>query len=81
MTQSGLARELGVTQQAVSAWINGRLRPNGERISRIQELLGIAKNEWDLPPEAAEEEVSPASRSVERESTNAELPADDPTGT
>lgn len=51
MTQSKLAEELGVTQQAVSAWLKGISRPNADRIARIEELLGVPAEHWDELPD------------------------------
>ena len=40
LTQVALAQSLGVTQQAVSAWLNGRRRPSAEHRARLDEIVG-----------------------------------------
>jgi transcriptional regulator with XRE-family HTH domain len=92
MSQSELAAELGVTQQAVSCWLNGQRKPSPERIARIEELLGVPANGWDVIEEAASEASSrapasgehdlspPSSSSLEREHAAHERVAK-PTGT
>lgn len=54
MTQQGLADALGVTQQAVSAWLRGVTRPNYETRMKITGLLGVAIDDWgvDAPAES-----------------------------
>jgi transcriptional regulator with XRE-family HTH domain len=46
MTQETLAEALGVTQQAVSAWLRGVTKPSPERIKRIETLLGVSATDW-----------------------------------
>lgn len=46
MNQSTLAKRLGVSQQAVSAWLKGRALPEPERMGQIEEILGIPMREW-----------------------------------
>lgn len=49
MSQSDLARTLGVSQQAVSAWLHGRALPGPERMAVIEQLLGIPMRDWVVP--------------------------------
>lgn len=49
MNQAQLADRLGVSQQAVSAWLNGRAMPEPERMAAIEELLGIPMRDWVVP--------------------------------
>ncbi len=46
MSQSDLARELGVSPQAVSGWIVGRSKPTPELMARIEDLLSIPMRAW-----------------------------------
>lgn len=49
LTQVQLAGKLGVTQQAISAWMRGIAVPNGdERRALIEELTGVAASDWDV---------------------------------
>lgn len=54
MSQTDLAKELDVTPQAVSAWINGRTTPTPDRMAKLEELLGIPMRAW-TEEDAAEE--------------------------
>lgn len=49
MTQQRLAKELGVTQQAVSSWLRGISKPDEDRRDRIAELTGVAVDGWEIP--------------------------------
>jgi len=40
-TQSGLARRLGLTPQAVSAWITGSTTPSRENITALEDELAV----------------------------------------
>lgn len=56
MTQETLAEALGVTQQAVSAWLRGVTKPSPERIAKIEAMLGVPADDWlafadGVPPE------------------------------
>jgi transcriptional regulator with XRE-family HTH domain len=53
MTQTDLAEKLGVTPQAVSAWIHGRAMPTPEKMAEIERLLGISMQEWVTPAAGA----------------------------
>jgi transcriptional regulator with XRE-family HTH domain len=46
MSQTELAKRLGVSQQAVSAWLKGRALPEPERMAAIEEILGIPMRDW-----------------------------------
>lgn len=46
MSQTALAKELGVTKQAVYAWLSGRAMPEPERMAQIETLLGIPMRDW-----------------------------------
>jgi transcriptional regulator with XRE-family HTH domain len=46
MNQADLAKALGVTQQAVSAWLSGAAQPKPELMARIEDLLGIPMRDW-----------------------------------
>jgi len=40
MSQSDLARELGVTRQAVSAWLRGKSKPGLGKLLALDDLSG-----------------------------------------
>jgi len=40
MSQSDLARELGVTRQAVSAWLRGKSKPSLRKLLKLEDLTG-----------------------------------------
>ncbi len=46
MTQSELARQLGVSAQAVSDWVAGKSKPKPDLMARIEDLLGIPMRAW-----------------------------------
>ena len=57
ITQAQLAEKLEVTQQAVSAWLHGRSRPDLAKMLKIEALLGIPIASWaDEVPRPDEEE-------------------------
>ena len=67
MKQSELADQLGVSQQAVSAWLKGRARPDPERMAKIEEILGIPMRSWVEPmPESGPELSKPRRRRKSR---------------
>lgn len=49
MNQTSLAKELGVSQQAVNSWLKGRALPEPERMAEIERLLGIPMRDWVEP--------------------------------
>lgn len=59
MSQKVLADKLGVSQQAVSAWVKGRALPEPERMAAIEEILGIPMKDWVLPapPDSGSEPI------------------------
>lgn len=52
-TQEQVAEACGVTQQAVSNWVNGVARPKPENMATIEQLLGIPMRDWTEPAEEA----------------------------
>ncbi len=42
LTQEGLAKRLGVSQQAVTKWETGESRPRAEKLPEIARLLGCS---------------------------------------
>lgn len=46
MSQTELAKQLGVSPQAVSGWVVGRAKPTAELMVRIEDLLGIPMRSW-----------------------------------
>jgi len=50
VTQEGIATALGVSQQAVSSWVNGGAKPSYQRRLRLQELYGVPLESWDEKP-------------------------------
>lgn len=54
MSQAELARKLGVSQQAVSAWLNGVAMPRPEKMAQIEKILGIPMRAWTEPAEPAQ---------------------------
>lgn len=68
MSQTDLAKLLGVTSQAVSQWVNGVVEPRGHRVAAIAKALGVRVidliGDGELPPPpnrpAPENNVSPS---------------------
>lgn len=52
-TQADVARELGVSQQTVSAYLRRHARPDSETRDRGEIRLGIPRLDWYTPEEAA----------------------------
>lgn len=48
-SQRALARQLGVTQQAVFAWQTGRNCPSPRYMARLEDLLEIPMRAWTEP--------------------------------
>lgn len=53
MSQAELARKLGVSAQAVSAWLSGAAMPRPEKMAQIESLLGIPMRAWTEQEESA----------------------------
>jgi transcriptional regulator with XRE-family HTH domain len=58
LTQAELAEKLGVSQQTVSAWVNGVANPTTDRMRRLEDEFGIPMRSWaempgDGPKDAA----------------------------
>lgn len=58
LTQAELAAKLGVTQQAVSSWAQGRTTPSAEYMAKIEDLLQIPMRDWAPRVAAPKEEQS-----------------------
>lgn len=53
LTQAELAEKLGVSQQAISAWVNGVANPTADRMRQLEDEFGIPMRSWtEAPPEA-----------------------------
>lgn len=50
MSQRQLALQLGLSPQAIVAWVKGISVPTPENQQRLHELLGIDPNEWITTP-------------------------------
>jgi transcriptional regulator with XRE-family HTH domain len=53
-TQKQIADRLGVTQQAVSAWLRGAGRPDPDRMAKLEELFGIPMRDWAVEAPSSE---------------------------
>jgi transcriptional regulator with XRE-family HTH domain len=49
MKASELAEKLGVTQQAINAWLCGSARPTVEHMAKLEELAGVPLRSWLEP--------------------------------
>ena len=52
LSQEELAKRLGVTRQAVWAWLTGESRPDPQRMAQIEDMLGIPMRDWVEPADA-----------------------------
>lgn len=59
MSQAELARKLGVSAQAVSAWLSGAAMPRPEKMAQIESLLGIPMRAWTEHEEPVAAEPAP----------------------
>src|SRR5262249_22389199 len=66
LTQKQLARDLGISQSARSAWESGQTLPPRPQIERIAGVLGIGVDQLETHFEKAESEESYAPRSLGR---------------
>jgi ribosome-binding protein aMBF1 (putative translation factor) len=54
MSMRELARRIGVSPQAVVAWVHGVSQPTEENQRKMEELLGIDVSKWKVDSETAE---------------------------
>jgi transcriptional regulator with XRE-family HTH domain len=66
LTQKQVARDLGISQSALSAWESGQTLPPRPQIERIAGVLGIGVEQLEAHFEKAESEESYAPRSLGR---------------
>jgi transcriptional regulator with XRE-family HTH domain len=66
LTQKQVARDLGISQSALSAWESGQTLPPRPQIERIAGVLGIGVDQLEAYFEKAESEESYAPRSLGR---------------
>lgn len=66
LTQKQVARDLGISQSALSAWESGQTLPPRPQIERIAGVLGIGVDQLETYFEKAESEESYAPRSLGR---------------
>lgn len=56
LTLERIAKSLGVSRQAVHAWVTGAARPTPERMAQLERDFQIPMQSWTEPdPEAAHE--------------------------
>jgi len=57
-TQAEFAEKLGVTKQAIHAWLSGNARPTADKMAKIEDLTGIPMRAWaeGVPAEEVETE-------------------------
>lgn len=67
LSQKEVAKELGVTRQAVSGWESGRTQPSVEKLVAVCRLYGVPVEELcrEWVEEAVEEEISPVEEAGE----------------
>ena len=53
LSQTDLARAIGVSQSSVSAWCRGAARPNPELRKALHKILSIPPGVWDSRREKA----------------------------
>src|SRR5262245_4350617 len=66
LTQKQVAKELGISQSALSAWESGQTLPPRPQITRIAGVLGVSIDVVETYFERAESEESYAPRSLGR---------------
>ncbi|HUL07744.1 MAG TPA: helix-turn-helix domain-containing protein [Candidatus Acidoferrum sp.] len=66
LTQKQVARDLGISQSALSAWESGQTLPPRPQIERIAGVLGVGVDQLEAYFEKAESEESYAPRSLGR---------------
>ncbi|HFP9366024.1 helix-turn-helix domain-containing protein [Raoultella ornithinolytica] len=58
-SQAELARRVGVTQQTVQQWVNGKSTPKPTSIDKLVEVTGHPPYWFMLPPDEADQVVTP----------------------
>ncbi len=48
LSRAELAEKLGVTKQAIYAWLNGIARPDPDKMVEIERLTGIPMQAWTV---------------------------------
>lgn len=77
LSQDQLADAVGVSQQAVANWENGKSRPKGTRLDKLYDVLGREfKEEMETNPELAALSLSPVTRNTPRERVGMPPPND-----
>lgn len=51
ISQSDIARRMGMTRQAVNAYLTGKRRAGPRMAKKLEEATGIARNAWLYPDE------------------------------
>jgi len=54
-SQTEIAERLGVTKQAVYAWVNGHGRPTPDKLAKLEDLTGIPMRAWAEFPEPGDD--------------------------
>ena len=47
----GFAKRVKVSPQAVTAWLDGKSRPDDHKRALVRLVTGIAESDWNLPEE------------------------------
>ena len=58
-SQAELARRIGVTQQTVQQWVNGKSTPKPTSIDKLEEVTGYPPYWFMLPPDDGDQMVTP----------------------
>lgn len=59
-TQGAVAKAIGVSQQTVSDWLRGNMKPRGRNMLRLKDVFGIEPPEWFEGPLPAPAPQPPA---------------------
>lgn len=65
ITQAGLARRLGLTPQAVSAWVTGSTTPSRDNVEALEDELAVEPRGWLLNLAGYSSDTEPGSPTVE----------------
>jgi transcriptional regulator with XRE-family HTH domain len=60
LTQERIAQSLGVSKQAVSAWITGVARPTPERMAQLERDFGVPMQAWTEEDPADDDSEAPS---------------------